>query len=81
MALDTARRLLASFSSGFLAEGEGYLDSLEQIARSALLQRAHVRVAGRATLCLFLGVRVLWSADRYFSPLPDLTVDISLPKG
>jgi len=32
MALDTARRLLASLSGGFLAEGEGYLDSLEQIA-------------------------------------------------
>ena len=37
VALDAARRLLASLSGGFLAEGEGYLDTLERIARPAPL--------------------------------------------
>ena len=74
IALDAARRLLGSLSGGFLAEGEGYLDALERIARPALLQGAIVHDARIAALCRFHGVRVLWSADRDFSRFPDLTV-------
>ena len=78
--LDAVRRLLASLSGGFLAEGEGYLDSLERAARPALLQGALVHDARVAALCLFHGVHVLWSADRDFSRFPDLTVVNPLPK-
>lgn len=74
VALDALKRLLESLSGRFLAEGEGYLDVLERIARPALLQGAIVHDARVAALCLFHGVRVLWSADRDFSRFPDLTV-------
>jgi len=80
VALDAVRGLLASLSAGFLAEGEGYLDTLERVARPALLQGAIVHDARVAALCLFHGVRVLWSADRDFSRFPDLTVVNPLPK-
>ncbi len=80
-ALDAIRRLLASLSGGFLAEGEGYLDALERVARPALLQGAIVHDARIAALCLFHGVRELWSADRDFSRFPDLTVVNPLPRG
>ena len=81
MALDVARRLRASLSGGFLAENEGHLEALEQISRPALLQGALVHDARVAALCLFHGVRVLWSADRDFSRFPDLIVVNPLPKG
>jgi hypothetical protein len=68
------KRLLASLSGGFLAEGEGYLDALERVARPARLQGALVHDARVATICLFHGVRVLWSADRDFSRFPALSV-------
>jgi toxin-antitoxin system PIN domain toxin len=80
VALDAVRRLLTSLSGGFLAEGEGYLDALERIARPALLQGAIVHDARIAALCIYHGVRVLWSADRDFSRFPDLTVVNPLPK-
>jgi len=81
VALDAVRRLLASLSGGFLAEGEGYLDALERVARPALLQGAIVHDARVAALCLFHGVRELWSADRDFSRFPELKVVNPLAKG
>ena len=81
VALDAVKWLSASLSGGFLAEGEGYLDALEQVARPAQLQGALVHDARVAALCLFHGVRVLWSADRDFSRFPSLTVANPLPKG
>jgi len=74
VALDAVNRLLATVSGGFLAEGEGYLGALERIARPALLQGALVHDARVAAICLFHGVRVLWSTDRDFSRFPDLAV-------
>ena len=79
-ALDAIRRLMASLTGGFLAEGEGYLDALDRVARPALLQGAIVHDARIAALCLFHGVRVLWSADRDFSRFPDLAVVNPLPE-
>lgn len=81
VALDAMRRLLASLSGGFLAEGEGYLGALERIARPARLQGALVHDARVAALCLFHGVRVLWSADRDFSRFPELAVVNPLTRG
>ena len=80
-ALDAVGRLLDSLDGGFLAEGEGYLAALERIARPALLQGAVVHDARIAALCLYHGVRVLWSADRDFSRFPDLAVVNPLPVG
>ena len=74
VALDAMGRLLDSAGDGFLAEGEGYLRTLERIARPARLQGAVVHDARIAALCLYHGVRVLWSADRDFSRFPDLAV-------
>jgi len=80
VALDALRRLLESLSGRFLAEGETYLDVLARIARPALLQGAIVHDARVAALCLFHGVRLLWSADRDFSRFPDLPVVNPLPR-
>ena len=59
VALEAARRLLASLSGGFLAEGEGYLDTLDRIARPAFLQGAIMHDARIAALCRYHGVRVV----------------------
>ena len=81
LALDGIGRLLNSLTGGFLAEGEGYLDALERVARPAQLQGAVVHDARIAALCLYHGVRVLWSADRDFSRFPNLAVTNPLPLG
>ena len=80
VALDAVGRLFTSISGGFLSEGEGYLNALERVARPALLQGAIVHDARVAALCLFHGVRILWTADRDFSRFPDLTVFNPLPE-
>ena len=69
-----ARRLLASLSGGFLAEGKGYLEALEHLARPALPQGGIVHAARVVALCRNHGVRVLWSADRDHSRFPGLSV-------
>ena len=79
VALDAVGRLLDNLDGGFLAEGEGYLSAFERIARPALLQGAVVHDARVAALCLYHGVRVLWSADRDFSRFPNLAVTNPLP--
>jgi len=79
LALDATSRLHASLSGGFLAEGDGYIEALERVVRPANLQGAIVHDARVAALCLFHGVRVLWSADRDFSRFPALTVTNPLP--
>lgn len=81
VALDSVGRLLESLTGGFLAEGEGYLRTLERVARPALLQGPVVHDARIAALCLYHGVRVLWSADRDFSRFPALLVVNPLPDG
>jgi len=81
VALDAVKQFLDSLGGGFLAEGEGYLRTLERIAQPALLQGAVVHEARIAALCLYHGVRVLWSADRDFSRFPDLPVVNPLPVG
>ena len=80
VALDALKRLHATLSGGLLAEGEGYLEALERTAKPALLQGAIVHDARIAALCLFHGVRELWSADRDFSRFPDLNVVNPLPR-
>ena len=81
MALDAARRLLASLSGEFLAEGESYLDAPKRIARPALLQGTLVHDAGWRHRACFMERVSRWSADRDFSRFPDLIVVNPLPKG
>lgn len=78
-AFDAAARLLSSVTGGFLAEGNGYLEVLGRVAVPARLQGALVHDARIAGICLFHGVRVLWSADRDFSRFPGLVVENPLP--
>lgn len=72
LAMDAAKRLLENLSVGFRAVGDGYVEALERVVRSANLQAANVHDARIAALCLFHGVRVMWSADRDFSRFPAL---------
>ncbi len=74
VALDAVSRLRASASVALLAEGDGYFETLERIARTARLQGAIVHDARVAALCIFHGARALWSADRDFSRFPELNV-------
>lgn len=56
----------------FLAEGEGYLPRLEQLALAARAQGGMIHDARIAAICLYHGVTELWSADRDFSRFPAL---------
>ena len=79
-ALDAVGSLIDSLAGGLLAEGEGYLPALERLARPAQLQGAVVHDARIAALCVYHGVRELWSADRDFSRFPTLAVTNPLPE-
>jgi hypothetical protein len=55
-----------------LAESEGYLEKLREIATAAHLRGPRIHDARIAALCLHHGVRELWTADRDFSAFPRL---------
>ncbi len=65
---------LAGDNLHLLAESEGYLERLRQIALPAQLNGPRIHDARVAALCLHHGVRELWTADRDFSAFPQLTV-------
>jgi len=56
----------------FLAEAEGYLSRLEEIALTAQISGGAVHDARIAAICLHHAVTELWSADRDFSRFPAL---------
>ena len=64
----------ASPSLRFLGEGPGYLERLGGIALAAKSAGPMVHDALVAALCIFHGVRQLWSADRDFSRFPEIKV-------
>lgn len=74
VALDAVRALQVSLTGGFLAEGDGYLDALDALARGARVQGPSTHDARIAAICRYHGVRELWSADRDFSRFPELSV-------
>lgn len=74
LALEVIEHILENTTGGFLAEGDGYLITFGRVARPARLQGAVVHDARIAALCVYHGVRVLWSADRDFSRFPNLAV-------
>lgn len=56
-----------------LAEGPGYLDTLRQVLEDAQSVGGMVLDARVAAVCLYNGVRALWTADRDFSRYARLT--------
>lgn len=56
----------------WLAEGPGYLDKLELLLASGNVIGGRIHDARIAALCLYHGVRELWTADRDFSMFPEL---------
>jgi toxin-antitoxin system PIN domain toxin len=73
-ALAVVRDLHDGSGAMFLAEGDHYLDRLESLATAARVQGGAVHDARVAAICLFHGVRELWSADRDFSRFPKIRV-------
>lgn len=74
VALEAIRTLAALPQLQWLAEGDGYLDRLAQLAEAAKIQGGAIHDARIAALCVHHGVRELWSADRDFSRYPSLKV-------
>lgn len=72
VALQALRALEALPSLEFIAEGENYLDRLEEITLPARIQGGAIHDARIAAICKYHGVRELWSADRDFSRFPQL---------
>lgn len=73
-ALDQVAAWLESPSLTLLPEGPGYVDRLAEVLVTSRVAGARVHDARVATLCLYHGVRELWSADRDFSRFPGLAV-------
>ena len=74
MALATMRNVHDNAGAEFLAEGEAYLDRLESLATAGRVQGGAIHDARVAAICVFHGVRELWSSDRDFSRFPTLRV-------
>ena len=64
----------------WLAEGPGYLDKLTTLLASGTVVGGRIHDARIAALCLYHGVRALWSADRDFSMFPQLKTHNPLVK-
>jgi predicted nucleic acid-binding protein len=64
----------------WLAEGPGYLDKLGALLASGNVVGGRIHDARVAALCLYHGVRELWSADRDFSMFPQLKIHNPLVK-
>ena len=73
-AVDYVAALLESPALEILAEGDGYWEVLDDVARSARAVGPKIHDARIAALCVFHGVAELWTADRDFSRFPQLTV-------
>lgn len=58
----------------WLAEGDDYLPRLETLTLAAQVKGGAIHDARIAAICLYHGVRELWSADRDFSRYPALRV-------
>lgn len=73
-ALDQVAAWMESPSLTLLGEGPGYADHLAEVLHTFRAGGARVHDARIASLCLYHGVRELWSADRDFSRFPGLKV-------
>jgi len=73
-ALDQVAAWLESPSLTLLNEGPGYADRLGEALTASKARGAKVHDARIAALCIYHGVRELWSADRDFTRFPSLEV-------
>lgn len=71
-ALSQIRAWLEAPSLILLAETEGYWRQLESLVTGAKIQGPQFHDARIVALCMFHGVRELWTADRDFSRYPGL---------
>lgn len=74
LALEAIGSLLACDTLVTLAEGSGYFNVLDTLAKAARVRGAMIHDARIAALCRFHGVRELWSADRDFSRFAGIKV-------
>jgi toxin-antitoxin system PIN domain toxin len=73
-ALNQVAAWMESPSLTLLAEGPGYADHLAKLLEISKVRGARVHDARIAALCVYHGVRELWSADRDFSRFPGAAV-------
>ena len=74
IALDAVEAWLQSPNLVLLSEGPTYFSELRSLLHSGKIVGPKVHDARIAALCIFSGVRELWSADRDFSRFPSLKV-------
>ena len=74
VALQTIRKFSELPHCEFLAEGDGHLDTLAELAIAGHITGAAIHDARIAAICIRHGVRELWSADRDFSRFPQIAV-------
>lgn len=74
IALEAIDAWLESPGLVLIAEGPTYFSELSRVLQAGKIEGPKVHDARIAALCLFSGVRELWSADRDFSRFPDLKV-------
>ncbi len=74
IALDAVDAWLQSPSLVLLSEGPTYFAELTRLLQAGKIAGPRVHDARIAALCLYSGVRELWSADRDFSRFPSLKV-------
>ena len=58
--------------AGFLSEGPGYFEILAETVNSSQARGGMIHDARIAALCLYHGVRELWTCDRDFARFPRL---------
>ena len=72
LAFGQLRDLISQPHIVMLAESDGYLPRLEEVALPARSRGGMIHDARIAALCLHHGISELWSADRDFSRFPTL---------
>ena len=72
IALKAMDTWLASPMCEMLGEGPGYFEILKRISKKGKIAGATVHDARVAALCIYHGVRELWTADRDFSRFSEL---------
>ena len=80
-ALDQVSAWLDSPSLVLLAEAPGYFSQLREVLEASRATGPQVHDARIAALCLFHGVRELWTADRDFGRFADLATRNPLVSG
>ena len=73
-AIDQVEAWLESPSLVLLTEGPGYWSHISAAVTTGRASGARVHDARIAALCLYHGVRELWTADQDFQRFPDVTV-------